>query len=85
MKLHNLGHSNKGADNVVVSVIPLFGHYYAATELPQIIEFDPVTLETIGKVNMASIIPGKLFKIQITHCYFTRLNLKNWAQSKSRQ
>ena len=61
MKLLKLGHSNKGADNVVVSVISLFGHYYAATELPQIIEFDPVTLETIGKVNMASIIPGKLY------------------------
>ena len=44
-----------------MSIIPLFGHYYAATELPQIIEFDPVTLETIGKVNMASIIPGKLY------------------------
>ena len=66
MKLLNLGHSNKGADNVVVSVIPLFGHYYAATELPQIIEFDPVTLETIGKFDMGSIIPGKLFKIQIS-------------------
>ena len=78
MKLHNLGHSNKGADNVVVSVIPLFGHYYAATELPQIIEFDPVTLETIGKVNLASIIPGKLFKIQISKFFLLYGSISNF-------
>ena len=25
-----------GADNVVVNTLKLFGHYYAATELPQV-------------------------------------------------
>ena len=48
----------KGADNVVVSTVPLFGHYYAATELPQIIEYDPITLETLSKVDLGPIIPG---------------------------
>ena len=48
----------QGADNVVVSTIPLFGHYYAATELPQIIEYDPITLETLSKVDLGPIIPG---------------------------
>ena len=40
-----------GADNMVVNSLKLFGHYYAATELPQVIEYDPITLETIRKVR----------------------------------
>merc|ERR1719320_884594 len=55
-RLRNLG--KPGADNVVVNTIKLFGHYYAATELPQVIEYDPVTLETIMKVDMTDKIPG---------------------------
>merc|ERR1711892_491501 len=47
-----------GADNVVVNTLKLFGHYYAATELPQVIEYDPVTLETLGKVDVTDKIPG---------------------------
>lgn len=46
------------ADNVVVNTLKLFGHYYAATELPQIIEYDPVTLSTLGKVDLTPLIPG---------------------------
>ena len=42
-----------------MSVVSLFGHYYAATELPQIIEFDPVTLETLGTIDLKAVIPGK--------------------------
>ena len=47
-----------GADNMVVNTVKLFGHCYAATELPQIIEYDPVTLETLGKVDVKDKIPG---------------------------
>ena len=47
-----------GGDNVVVQSLNLFGHIYAATELPQVIEYDPVTLETLGKVDVSSRIPG---------------------------
>ena len=43
---------------MVVNTLKLFGHYYAATELPQIIEYDPVTLETLGKVDLTPLIPG---------------------------
>jgi len=42
----------------VVNTVKLFGHCYAATELPQIIEYDPVTLETLGKVDVKDKIPG---------------------------
>jgi len=55
-RLRNLG--KPGADNVVVNTLKLFGHYYAATELPQVTEYDPVTLETIRKVDMTDKIPG---------------------------
>lgn len=47
-----------GGDNVVVQSLNLFGHIYAATELPQVIEYDPVTLETLGKVDVSARIPG---------------------------
>ena len=47
-----------GADNVVVQSLNLFGHIYASTELPQVIEYDPVTLETLGKVDVSDRIPG---------------------------
>ena len=57
-KLHNQNIAILGADNMVVNTLKLFGHYYAATELPQIIEYDPVTLETIGKVDLTPLIPG---------------------------
>jgi len=50
------------ADNMVVNTITLFGHYYAATELAQVIEYDPVTLETLGKVDMTTKIPGLMFQ-----------------------
>ena len=55
-RIKNLG--GPGADNMVVNTLKLFGHYYAATELPQIIEYDPVTLETLGKVDLTPLIPG---------------------------
>eukprot|EP00091_Calanus_sinicus_P012415 TRINITY_DN2800_c0_g1_i3.p1 TRINITY_DN2800_c0_g1~~TRINITY_DN2800_c0_g1_i3.p1 ORF type:complete len:414 (-),score=43.25 TRINITY_DN2800_c0_g1_i3:647-1888(-) len=54
-----------GADNVVVNTLTIFGHYYAATELPQIIEYDPETLETLGKVDVTDKIPG--IKIMTPH------------------
>jgi len=54
-----------GADNMVVNSLKLFGHYYAATELPQVIEYDPITLETLGKVDVSSKIPG--VKIMTPH------------------
>ena len=47
---------------MVVNTLKLFGHYYAATELPQIIEYDPVTLETLGKVDLTPLIPGNSFR-----------------------
>ena len=47
-----------GADNVVVQSLNLFGHIYAATELPQVTEYDPVSLETLGKVDVSDCIPG---------------------------
>ena len=52
------GMKEPGADNVVVNTLKLFGHYYAATELPQVIEYDPVTLDTLGKVDVTGKIPG---------------------------
>ena len=52
------GMGKPGADNVVVQSLNLFGHIYAATELPQVIEYDPVTLETLGKVDVSDRIPG---------------------------
>ena len=55
-----------GADNMVVNTLKLFGHYYAATELPQIIEYDPVTLETLGKVDLTPLIPGTDSKFWIS-------------------
>merc|ERR1711936_575974 len=54
-----------GADNVVVNTLTLFGHYYAATELPQVTEYDPDTLETLGKVDVTDKIPG--IKIMTPH------------------
>ena len=62
-RIKNLG--SMGADNVVVNTVKLFGHYYAATELPQIIEYDPVTLETLGTIDLTSTIPG--IKIMTPH------------------
>jgi len=52
------GLQEPGADNLVVNTLKLFGHYYAASELPQIIEYDPVTLESLGKVDLTELIPG---------------------------
>ena len=51
----------KAADNVNVATVPLFGHYYAATELPMMIEYDPVTLETLDSIDLQDVIPGKEF------------------------
>ena len=53
------------ADNVVVTTVELFGHYYAAAEGPEIIEYDVETLETLGTVNLAIVIPG--LKIMTPH------------------
>ena len=52
------GMGQPGADNVVVQSLNLFGHIYAATELSQVIEYDPVTLETLGKADVSDRIPG---------------------------
>ena len=41
-RLKSLG--GKGADNVNIATISLFGNYYAATETPQVIKYDPLTL-----------------------------------------
>ena len=51
--------AGKGADNVNVATVPLFGHYYAATELPMMVEYDPVTLDTLGSIDLQEVIPGK--------------------------
>ena len=53
--------AGKAADNVNVATVPLFGHYYAATELPMLIEYDPITLETLGTIDLQDVIPGKDF------------------------
>ena len=45
------------ADNPNVAIIKLFGHNYATTEIPKIFEFDPVTLETVGSVELNKIVP----------------------------
>ena len=34
----------------------MFGHYYAATEVPIVIEYDPDTLETLGRFDLGKII-----------------------------
>ena len=47
-----------GADNVLVNTVQLFGRHYAATELPQVTEYCPATLATLGKVDLAARIPG---------------------------
>ena len=52
------GIGQPGADNVVVQSLNLFGHIYASTELPQVIEYDPITLKTLGKVDISDRIPG---------------------------
>ena len=54
--------AGKGADNVNIATIQLFGHYYAATEVPQLIEYDPVTLETIGSIDLMEVIPGMILQ-----------------------
>jgi len=59
------GIQEPGADNMVVNTLNLFGHYYAATELPQVIEYDPITLETMAKVDVTDKIPG--IKIMTPH------------------
>ena len=42
-----------------MATVPLFGHYYAATELPMMVEYDPVTLDTLGSIDLQEVIPGK--------------------------
>ena len=49
-----LGHM---ADSANVATIQLFGRFYATTELPRIIEYDPLTLETLGTVDLSHYIP----------------------------
>jgi len=46
------------ADNSLVAIISLFGHHYATSELPIIHEFNPNTLETIGVVDLAKLVPA---------------------------
>ena len=65
-RLKSIG--GKAADNVNVATVPLFGHYYAATELPMMIEYDPVTLETLGSIDLQEVIPGNN-KIKVTFKY----------------
>ena len=45
-------------DNVVVNTLVLFGRYYAATETTTIVEYDPVSLDTLGFVDLGSLLPG---------------------------
>lgn len=53
--------SEPPGDNMVVNTLTLHKRYYAATELAQVIEYDPDTLETLGKVDLTPIIPGIKF------------------------
>ena len=48
------------ADIQNVHTIQLFGHFYATTETPRVIEYDPKTLDTIQTVDLSQIIPGLL-------------------------
>ena len=48
------------ADIQNVHTIQLFGHFYATSETPRVIEYDPMTLDTIKTVDLAQIIPGLL-------------------------
>ena len=52
------GLTEEGGDNVVVQSIVLHGRYYAATEISIVIEYDPETLATIGRRDVADLIPG---------------------------
>ena len=52
------GLTEEGGDNVVVQSIVLHGHYYAATEISVLIEYDPETLATKGRRDLADLIPG---------------------------
>ena len=52
-----LGHM---ADIQNVHTIQLFGHYYATTETPRVVEYDPETLDTIRTVDLSQTIPWLL-------------------------
>ena len=52
------GLTEEGGDNVVVQSIILHGHYYASTEISIVIEYDPETLETLGRRDVADLITG---------------------------
>ena len=45
-------------DNVNVATTHLFGHYYAVTELSQVIEYNPQTLETLQHIDLTDIHQG---------------------------
>lgn len=57
-RLKGLGSKDSAGDNMVVNTFIVHGRYYAVSENPYIIEYDPVTLETLGKVNVREMIPG---------------------------
>ena len=43
-----------------IQTIKLFGHFYATTELPKLIEYDPVSLATIGTVDLSELLPYRV-------------------------
>merc|ERR1740139_1168625 len=57
-RFKGLGDKNMAADNMVVNTFIVHGRYYAVTETPEVIEYDPITLETLGKVDVREMIPG---------------------------
>eukprot|EP01111_Echinosteliopsis_oligospora_P016700 TRINITY_DN7024_c0_g1_i1.p1 TRINITY_DN7024_c0_g1~~TRINITY_DN7024_c0_g1_i1.p1 ORF type:complete len:505 (-),score=103.45 TRINITY_DN7024_c0_g1_i1:11-1525(-) len=56
-----LYYSSFGTDNAGVSIMTYNNRYIAQTEVPQVIEFDPVSLDTIRSFNIASGIAGHMF------------------------
>ena len=57
-RLQALASQEEGGDNMVVQSIVVHGHYYATTELSFVIEYDPETLDTLGRRDIADMIPG---------------------------
>ena len=60
MKDRFMGLLDHMADIQNVQTIKLFGHYYATSEIPTLIEYDPETLDTIQTVDLSKMIPRLL-------------------------
>ena len=50
---------SKMTDNCLVSVIPIKGQQYAASEINTMVQIDPDSLEVLGKVNILKEFPGE--------------------------